>query len=61
MNRRSRPDRAQSALFPLVAVVHAIATETTAAVLDALADLLLEASGRVPEREGVDNEFEDHA
>jgi hypothetical protein len=61
MKRRTRKGRGQATLYARAATVDVIAEETTRPVVEALADLLLEATGQRREPTEVDDESEDHA
>jgi len=61
MKRKNRTGRGQATLFAPVAAINIIAEETTRPVVEALADLLLEATGQRREPVEVDDESEDHA
>ncbi|MBV9945745.1 MAG: hypothetical protein JOZ69_02735 [Myxococcales bacterium] len=61
MKRRARRSRGQATLFAPTAEVDVIAKEATPAIIEALAELLLEATGQGSEgTEEVGDEPEDH-
>jgi len=61
MTRTARPPRRQMTLFPTPSEkTGAPAVDEKLELLEALADLLLEALGHEPNEEGGDDESEDH-